>query len=167
MTARKASARRSIIEAFNRLVLARRDPRPPIAEVLDAAGVAKSTFYEHFDGRDGLLIESLKPPLSIIADAAAGVGDPERLQAILEHFGEQRRAVADLLCGPLTPRFVRALAALIRERTDLLSANAALQLADMQIGYIRLWVTREAPSTARDLAATMIKSAAAQRNISA
>lgn len=167
MKARTASARRSIIEAFNRLVLARRDPRPPIAEVLDAAGVAKSTFYEHFDGRDGLLIESLKPPLSIIADAAAGVGDPERLQAILEHFGEQRRAVADLLCGPLAPRFVRALAALIRERTDLLSANAALQLADMQIGYIRLWVTREAPSTARDLAATMIKSAAAQRNISA
>lgn len=167
MKARTASARRSIIEAFNRLVLARRDPRPPIAEVLDAAGVAKSTFYEHFEGRDALLIESLGPPLSVIADAAAGLGDAEKLCGLLEHFSEQRRGAAELLTGPLAPRLTRALAELIRERIAAMPPNAALQLADMQLGFIRLWTTGQTPSTPRGLADNMMKSAAAQRNISA
>jgi len=166
MTAEGPPARRSIIEAFNRLVLSQRDARPPVAAVLDEAGVARSTFYEHFDGRDALLIESLKPPLAIIADAAAGVGDLERLCGLLQHFAEQRRGAADLLIGPLAPRLARALAELIRERAAM-PPNAALQLADMQLGFIRLWTTGQTPSAPRDLAETMIKSAAAQRSLSA
>ena len=48
--------RDAIVSAFNRLVLSTRRARPPIAHLLREAGVARSTFYKHFDDRDSLLL---------------------------------------------------------------------------------------------------------------
>ncbi len=157
--------RSSIVSAFNRLVLSRRRAKPRIAEVLREAGVARSTFYKHFDGRDSLLLEALKGPLSAIADAAAGTGGPEPLVAILDHFKEHKREAAELLAGPLAPRIVRMLATLIEERlaSGAFRPNGALHLADIQLGFIRLWLTGETPYAPAALAETMIESAKAQR----
>jgi AcrR family transcriptional regulator len=163
VSGKTAGARASIIAAFNRLVLARRVLKPPVADVLSEAEVARSTFYEHFDSRDSLLIESLRAPLAIVADAAAGTGDVERLEGLLDHFREQKRGAAELLASPLVRRLVRLLAELICERAPALAPNAALRLADQQLGLIRLWITGETPCRARDLAATMAASATAQR----
>ncbi|MEQ1930150.1 MAG: hypothetical protein ABL957_06400 [Parvularculaceae bacterium] len=163
MTRRLSEPRSSIVEAFNRLVLRRRELRPPVADLLSEAGVARSTFYEHFDGRDSVLLEALRGPLAIMADAALGPADVERLSGLLEHFREQRKGASEMLGGALAPRLVRLLAELIRERANDMSANAALRLADMQVGLIRLWITGETPASPREVAATMIASAAAQR----
>lgn len=158
-------ARSSIVSAFNRLILSRRRTKPKIAEVLQEAGVAWSTFYKHFDGRDSLLLEALKGPLSAIADAAAGTGGPEPLVAILDHFKEHKREAAELLAGPLAPRIVRMLATLIEERlaSGAFRPNGALHLADIQLGFIRLWLTGETPYAPAALAEIMIGSAKAQR----
>lgn len=158
-------ARSSIVSAFNRLVLSRRRSKPKVAEVLQEAGVARSTFYEHFDSRDSLLVEAMKGPLGAVADAAAGTGGPEPLVAILDHFKDHKREAAELLAGPLAPRIVRVLATLIEERLESggFRRNAALHLADIQIGFIRLWLTGETPYAPAALAETMIESATAQR----
>lgn len=165
MTETKISARAAILAAFNRLALSGAKPR--VADVLGEAGVARSTFYEHFNSRDTLLLAAVRAPLGVIADAAAGIGDEAGLAAILDHFAENRRRAADLLTGPLGPRIVRTLADLITERDAEPNRDkrAALHLADMQIGFIRLWLKGETPYATRDLAALMIRSAAAGREV--
>lgn len=154
----------AIIGAFNRLVLSHRRLKPRVADVLGEAGVARSTFYEHFDSRDSLLVEAMRGPLAAVADAAAGQGDAERLTRTLDHFRENRRGAVELLTGSLCVRIVRTLADLLGARLGEAAANgAALRLADAQIGLIRLWITGETPGSSRDLADAMIRSAAALR----
>lgn len=162
MTREAKGARATIIKAFNRLVLSG-EGKPPVADILDEAGVARSTFYEHFNGRDSLLLEALEGPLGVIADAATSEASEDRLIAILEHLRDFRRGAVDLLTGPLAPRVVRSLASLIAVRLTTAPQKSALHLADMQLGFIRLWLTGETPYVASDLARLMISSAAAQR----
>lgn len=69
------SARVAIVDAFSRLVLSTRRLRPPVAQLLREANVARSTFYEHFDSRDTVLVEAMRGPLSVLAEAITN-GDP-------------------------------------------------------------------------------------------
>lgn len=164
MTGDSESARPAIIAAFNRLVLAHRKPRPNVEEILAEAGVARSTFYAHFDSRDSLRLTALSAPLSIVADALTGKGGSERFVAILDHFRENRRSAVEFLTGKLGPRIVRMLADLVAERLDEgESRKVALHLADGAVGFLRLWLTGETPYSPQDLARMMIASAAAQR----
>ena len=156
-------AKPAIVKAFTRLVLEKRDARPRITEILNEAGVARSTFYEHFDGRDSLLLESFRGPLSIIADATTGVASQERLVPILEHLREYRRGAIEMLSGPLSTRLMRALASLVAERLPASAGRDALHLAHMELGFIHLWLTGETPYSAPELADRMIRSAEAFR----
>lgn len=162
MTDELNRTRTSIIQAFNRLILAHGRAKPKVTDILDEAEVARSTFYEHFDGRDSLLLAALRGPLSVIADVAVGVGETSRAAATLDHFRENRRGAIELLKGPLHPRVVRTLAELIAERLPNSPKAAPLHLADMQIGFIRLWLTGETSYASTELAALMISSAQAQ-----
>lgn len=161
----KGPARAAILEALSRLVLTRRSPQPPVADLLREAGVARSTFYEHFDGRDSALIEALEGPLYLLAEAATGVADEARLSMLLDHFRDNRRSAADLLSGPLAGRIRRRLAALIEPRLDLQVADLALELANHQLAQIRLWLEGETRHSAARLAAIMIAGAAASRAV--
>ncbi|MEZ5922285.1 MAG: TetR/AcrR family transcriptional regulator [Parvularculaceae bacterium] len=159
MTKDTNPVRASIIEAFNGLILSKRKLRPPVAEVLDKAGVARSTFYEHFNSRDSLLITAIRGPLGVVADAVTGNGDSEKLSAVLSHFMENRRGAIEALDGALSMRITRALAELIADRSPGRSANSALHLAEIEIGFIRLWLKGDTPYAPRDLASLMIRSA--------
>ncbi len=159
MTDERKSAKASVIDAFSRLIIERRGEKPRIAEVLDEAGVARSTFYDHFEGRDDLLLAALDGPLSVLADAATGAAGAARLANLLDHFRENRRGAVDLLSGPLAPRIVRKLAERLRGQGA--GESAAAIIADQQIGLVRLWLTGEVRLTADEAASAMVKSAAA------
>lgn len=163
MTQEAKGARFHIIEAFNRLILSERRAKPRVADVLSEAGVARSTFYEHFNGRDTLLIEAMRGPLGIVADALSGKGGDDRLRLILDHFRENRRSATELLTGPLRARIVRALADLIAVRTEDETPDKSfcLHLADMQIGFLQLWLAGETRHSSLELARLMTRSAAA------
>jgi AcrR family transcriptional regulator len=161
----KSPAKMAVLEALSRLVLTRRSPQPPVADLLREAGVARSTFYEHFDGRDSALIEALEGPLRLLAEAATGVADEARLSMLLDHFRDNRRSAADLLSGPLAGRIRRRLAALIEPLLDLQGADLALELANHQLAQIRLWLEGETRHSAARLAAIMIAGAAAFRAV--
>lgn len=163
MNNERKGSKATVIDAFSRLILERRGEKPRIAEVLDEAGVARSTFYEHFEGRDDLLLAAIEGPLSILADAATGAAKPARLATLLDHFRENRRGAIDILTGPLAPRVVRKLADALRARAPALSGFAASAIADQQIGLIRLWLTGEVRESADQLAEAMAKAAAALR----
>jgi AcrR family transcriptional regulator len=161
---RKPPARLAIVEAFSRLVLAHRTPRPPVADLLEEAGVARSTFYEHFDGRDAVLIEAFEGPLAILADAAAFGGNEPRLKAVLDHLRENRKGALDVLAGNVRARMLRRFADMIAERLSFVrDQNLPLELAEQQLGLIRLWLAGETRRSAADLAARMLASAEALR----
>lgn len=155
--------RAAIVEAFNRLVLTTRRPRPPIAQLLREAGVARSTLYSHFGDKDSVLLEAMRGPLSILADASLGEAPEERLTALLEHFWEQRRGAQEVLEGPFAKRLTRSLADLICAKDAALHRHDALRIADSLLGFVRLWIFGETPSPALDVARKMIASAAALR----
>jgi AcrR family transcriptional regulator len=155
--------REAIVSAFNRLVLSTRRARPPISHLLREAGVARSTFYKHFDDREALLLEAMSGPLSIIANAVTVDHGEPSLVSLLDHFWEQRRSGGDVLAGPFAARLVRALAQMINEKAPELERNDALRIADSQIAYVRLWISGETPGPSATLARKMIASAKAQR----
>lgn len=155
-------ARVAIVDAFNRLVLSTRRLRPPVAQLLREASVARSTFYEHFDSRDTVLVEAMRGPLSVLAEAITS-GDANRLTPLLEHFWENRPGAREMMSSTLVPRIVRALADLIEARAQGIERADAIRIADSQLGMIRLWINGETPSPARTLAEKMVASAAAQR----
>lgn len=157
-----SDTRLAIVAAFSRLVLALRSARPPVAQLLREASVARSTLYSHFGDRDSLLIEAIKQPLSVLASALLRDGHDERLVDLLAHFREQRRGVLDVLSGKLSLRIVRTLADLLMEKSPMLERNDAIRLADSQLGFIRLWLSGETPGTAEALAETMFSCAKAQ-----
>lgn len=159
-----SDARRAIISAFNRLVLTTRRVRPPVTQLLREAGVARSTLYSHFDDRDSLLLEAMGGPLSVVADAAVGVGDDQKLVTLLEHFWDQRRGAQDVLEGHLARRLARELGQLIVARDTRLDRHDAIRIAESLLGYVRLWISGETPSSAAILARKMIASSAAQRD---
>jgi AcrR family transcriptional regulator len=161
---RSAPARRAVVEAFSRLVLARRSAKPPVADLLKEAGVARSTFYEHFEGRDSVLIEALEGPLSLLADAATRAADEARLVMLLEHFRENRRGAADILSGPLAARVRRRFAEKIAAQLPEGEKEAALEIANQMLAQIRIWLDGETRYPADRLAALLVAGAAALRS---
>jgi AcrR family transcriptional regulator len=162
---RSSEPRSRLLEAFNHLMLDRTQGRPALGEVIDKAQVARSTLYDHFGGRDDLLLEAIKIPLKALANVGAGDGDEKALIAMLEHFRSRRQDALDLISGPLHNRINRNVAAMICERDKRLDEKSAIHIADLLFGFIRLWLAGETAYRAERLAVLMINSADAQRKI--
>ena len=162
---RVARTRGALIAAFNQLVLQRRRVR--VADIAEQANVGRSTFYEHFGGADDIHLEALSRPFAILADAAAGAGDPARLEPLLAHFWENRQRARETLDGRLRARVTRLLAEMIESRlaardvrTILPMRLATLQLAEAALAPIRGWIAGEAPCSAVALAPALCRSGA-------
>jgi AcrR family transcriptional regulator len=160
---RVSRTREAIVNAFSRLALSTRRARPPISQLLREAGVARSTFYKHFDDRESLLLEAMSGPLLIIADAIIADHGEQSLTSLLDHFWEQRRSGGDVLAGPFAARLARSLAQMIVDKAPELERNDALRIADGQIACVRLWISGETPGLSATLARKMIAGAKAQR----
>lgn len=108
--------RRALIEAFNTLVTSRRYEDIKVSDIIEAADVGRSTFYEHYSGREAIHRDALAAPMSILADAACGRGDAARLTSLLEHFWDNRALARSTLSGPQGKGAVRLLADQITDR---------------------------------------------------
>ena len=151
--------RSALLEAFNYLLLNRRRDRIRVSDIVERANVGRSTFYEHYGSADDLHMEALSRPFAILADAAAGEGDPERLKHLLDHFWENRQRARATFAGRTGEKAVRLLTEMVEARLwnrqvelALPRRLAALQLALAALGPIRGWVGGEAPCTAAVLA---------------
>lgn len=147
---RRASRTRSaLIAAFNQLFLDRR--RTPIRaqDVIAAAGIGRSTFYEHYAGADALLLESMRAPLSGLADAILGREPSDELFGLLRHFWENRRRGREMLTGRLRSRVETLFVEIIEERLPPTMAAlprrlVARQIAEASLAPIRAWLIGEA-----------------------
>ena len=149
--------RAALIGAFNHLVLIKRRQRGiKAAEIIAEANVGRSTFYDHYSSADAVMLEAIRHPFGILADALTGRGDAANLIPLLEHFWENRQLARDTLVrldGPVT----RVLTEMIEERLGDMPLSiptrlAAMQLAESALAPIAGWVTAEAPCTPEALA---------------
>ena len=159
---RTRRTRTALVDAFNHLVLNRRQPRIRVADIIARADVGRSTFYEHYANADALLLEALSRPFAILADAAAGRGEPDRLAFLLTHFWENRRRARETLAGRTGDKAMRLLADMVETRLDgqemaVPVRLASLQLAEAALAPIKAWVAGEAPCSAETLAASLCR----------
>jgi AcrR family transcriptional regulator len=173
--ARKQRTRQALLAAFFRLVLERRYHELRISHILQASGVGRSTFYEHFRSKDELLAASLEGPFSILANTAVAPALPA-LTALLEHFWQNRAMARGILSGAVRRRAVRVLVELIVQRLrpvhgDHLRAPprlTAIALAEMQLAPITAWLAGEESCSAATLAASIQQAVSgAMQNLSA
>lgn len=160
---RGASRTRTVIvEAFNRLVLHRRMRRIGIADVLAEAGIARSTFYDHFGGAEQLHMAALAHPFAILANAMVGRADATAAEGLLAHFWHNRARARDTLEGRTGEQVFSLLAGLIEERLEgdfsLPRRLVAAQLAGAALAPLRTWLLGQSAATAGNLAESLCRS---------
>jgi AcrR family transcriptional regulator len=154
------------MRAFNSLVLSRGYEGLMPADIAEAAGVARSTLYEHFRGKEDMLRHSLLPILEPLAGCVVSPEVSPRLEFTLEHIRGSRRMARGLLNGRARTVAARTLAQLIEVRLAQVPACRssaprtlkAAYLASGILGVLDEWLSgRECcpvPVLARDLQAS-------------
>jgi AcrR family transcriptional regulator len=173
---RAERTRSALMRAFNSLVLSRGYDGVMPVDVAEVAGVARSTLYEHFAGKEDMLRQSMLPILKPLAECVGSVHTPPRLELVLEHIRSSRRMARELLNGRTRTVAARTLAELIEARLEHVPASRpamprtfiAAYLANGILGLIDEWLSgREACSAAvlaSALQATTHAAAAAARS---
>lgn len=154
--------KKALLGAFSALVFDRRYDEIQVGDIVDGADIGRSTFYEHYRGKDDLLVQSMSGMLDVLAEAACVNGEVIGLEHILAHFWENRQHARYMLAGPpaehVFPLLSRELANRIEERlraveTALPRRLAAVRSAEGTFALIRAWLSGEAKCNPADIAA--------------
>jgi AcrR family transcriptional regulator len=156
LDARARRTQQALLDAFAALVMRQRYDQISIAEILEEAEVGRSTFYEHYRGKDDVLLHSMSGIFEILAQAALGRPDLPRLAGLFQHFAEQGQRARLFFLGAqaaqVLPRIHRSLAERIalrwREREPapalVLPVELACSLlAEAQLGLVRAWLRED------------------------
>ncbi|HEV2866779.1 MAG TPA: hypothetical protein VGX37_09700 [Allosphingosinicella sp.] len=161
---RARRTRPPLIQALNRLLLNRRREKIRVADIIARADAARAEADDEFADVGEAHMEALARPFAILADAAAGQGDPERLTALLDHFWENRQRARATLSGRTGDKAIRLLGDMVAARLQrrqialvLPLRLAALQLAYAAIGPLRAWVGGEASCRSATLAQSICR----------
>jgi AcrR family transcriptional regulator len=166
---RVRKTRTAILRAFSRLALTQSYETIKVADIAEAADVGRSTFYEHFSGRDAAHLEALKGPLSIMAGAADEIPDVDLIARLIGHYWEYRALARNTFSGPQRVRVLALLTEMIEAKLPENAHNRRLiarQLAEGQAGLVRAWVSGELQASAQDLANTICDATRTSRNTS-
>ncbi|MBC9033438.1 helix-turn-helix transcriptional regulator [Sphingomonas sp. JC676] len=148
----------AILDAFVRLLFARRYASIRTGDLVAEADIGRSTFYEHFRNKDDVLLAALDPIFLPLASAAVGRASLAYLRMTLEHIWEQRMLGRVIFDPPLIPKLQRKLATMIEARLDESASGAvppalvASGIAAAQLAILRMWLAGEASCTVDALA---------------
>jgi AcrR family transcriptional regulator len=148
---RVARTRAALRAAFNGLFFERGYDGFGVGDIADQANVGRSTFYEHYAGKDALLAETVAPLLVPLAEAGVGDAVDPKLVWVVEHFWENRRRAGAMIEGGAWAAMTRLLATMIEQRLSKITRPrrnrpalpptlAASLLARAQMGLIEEWV---------------------------
>ena len=166
---RRQRTRQALLGAFFVLVLERRYHEIRIDDILERAGVGRSTFYEHFPNKDALLAASIEQPFATLADAVLAP-DIAAMTRLLEHFWQNRAIAPGIFQGAVRRKVGATLAAMIdarlkrahRAHLRLPSRLAAVALAEAQLAPIVAWLSGDAACSAAQLAEAVQAATTAQ-----
>lgn len=151
---RTERTRQALLAAFRDLVQEYPYDTVSVGDIVGRANVGRSTFYEHYDGKDDLLGESVGTPFRALTAMVGAAEMPASLVGTIAHFRENQRLGRTLLTGPTKPILIRSLADLIEVQLVALGrrapasalipdALAALHLASGQLALIENWLTTQ------------------------
>jgi len=161
-----------LLNAFRALVLENRFELVSVGDIASRAHVSRSTLYEHFAGKDGLLASSIATPFAVLADALRVEHDTSKLVILLEHFWRNRPLARAIFLGPVRRKTVAVLVGLIesRLRADGLARRGAMilptrlasvQLAELLLAPVTAWLLGESRCTSAVLAVSLHRVAGA------
>ena len=122
---RKQQTREAISDIATRMFAARGFDEVTIAQVAEAAGVAKMTVTNYFPRKEDLVFDRAEAVIRSLADVAASRAPGESLLAAIRRDYAERVARADVTLGLSSPAFARmivgspALAGRARQMQDL------------------------------------------------
>jgi AcrR family transcriptional regulator len=161
--ARRRQTREALFGALTALVLRHRYEDIRIDDILAMASVGRSTFYEHFRGKDALLVANMESALAVLSSLTEPAFDLAATSRLLEHFRVHRVLARNLFDGAAQRVIRGALAVDIEHRlcrmTDaqwlMPRRLAARALADGMLSPLVGWLSGEAACNADDLAAAL------------
>lgn len=145
-------AKTAVLRGFAELIGTKQYDEISVGEVIRRAAVSRSSFYEHFNGKQDLLTQSIAGPFKILADGLLCAKQPQ-LMPLLEHFWTNRafaRAATVLVLeieNGLKRRETES-----REKYRLPRRLLAWQLTETTLGLITAWLAGEARCSASELA---------------
>jgi AcrR family transcriptional regulator len=172
MDKRSQSSEYAIKGAFVELVLNRRYDEIKTSDIIKLSGVARSTFYQHYASKEAILVSSLLPPMSCIADAIYSGVQLKSIQYILLHFWEKRSFCRLILQGVPGKAVSECLTELIEQRINKITEggkstfiieprHVAIQIAEAQLALLRAWLTGKAKCNELSLAKAIKNSSVA------
>ena len=144
MDRRIARTRQQILSAFQGLLFSRPYDEVTVKDVVDAADVARSTFYEHFSDKRGLLLESMSGLLDVLAACAAGKAEPAAVRTLVEHLWENRALGRIVLNSSAQRQICNRLTDRIQDATGR-PALASSALAHAYLGALSRWLSGDVP----------------------
>jgi len=161
---KQAKSKSALINAFDELVLQRPYSEFHIADIISAADVSRSTFYEHFRNKEDILRLSLTGILGPLANAGFDEGDVDGIAFVLEHFREFESLAKVYLNEPIFNVVVSLLGELVESRlgneVEPSSCSFPLnllasQIASSTMGVIKTWLGESGRVNAQDLASQL------------
>ena len=152
--------RDQIMSAFTRIVFAEGFDTVSVRRILADAGVARSTFYEYFSGKDDVLRTCMSRFLSVMAQCVRDDDEPADLSKVLDHLWGNRRLTDAIFTGSARRILALTLSEMIEihlrslsdgARPPLSSRLAAIQLAEGQLALVEAWLRGRAHSGVPEL----------------
>ncbi len=149
---RSADTETAIMDAFVALAIERRYDAIRVADLITRSGVGRSTFYEHFKGKDDVLLMAMRPILLALSTAASGRAAHSYVRSMVEHLWERRSLARPILdskaASILQRRLADAIAGHGGGQADAAAAPLfAAGIAAAQLAMLRCWLTGHAPAT--------------------
>lgn len=142
----------AIVEAFHTLAIERRYVGIRVIDIIDRADVGKSTFYEHFQGKDDVLLTAMRPILLALATAASGRAARSYIRPVIEHLWERRSFARPILDSTAAPILQRRLAEAVathggRQIDAGVIPLVAVAIAAAQLAMLRCWLAGHVAAT--------------------
>jgi AcrR family transcriptional regulator len=165
---RSDQTRTELMSAFSGLVFAKGFENVSVKDVIASAGMARSTFYEHFSNKEDVLRACMTRFFQIVADCVVVDEMPADLLKVLDHLWANRRLTDAVFSGHARMILARNQADLVEQRLRAMSPLlrlphrlAAIQIADAQLGLVESWMRGRAPCSIENLADGLFRSSRA------
>ena len=160
----------ALMDALTELVFANGFENVSVRQIAARAGTGRSTFYQHFRGKEDILRACMAKFFCEFAEAAFDDEMPPRLPRVLDHLWTNRRLTDAIFTGAARAVLANNLAQMIEMRLveqaqdcrpKLAPRLIGIHLAQAQLGLVEAWLRCRAHSGVDDMALALSKSSRA------
>ena len=162
LDSRAEQTRSALLRAFAELIFRDGFENISVQAIAAEAGTARSTFYEHFGGKEDILRASMGPFFAIIADCTVSDSEPQHLRRVLDHMWENRRLADAIFTGHARTVLSRNQADFIEARLKTLGPAgrlparlAAIHIGEAQLALVESWLRGRAFARTEDVATAL------------